>query len=322
MKPCEEKKQPYKIHKYVPNKALQIQLCWQIFKLSFKLYISLLITKLQFSIQTKNYNSKFDKKKLYIVILTEQKRQTIYHLFLANASRLFSSLFNSPKNDNKHLSNNEDKKKCHVLSPVIGTLQTYLTEALKQPMRWVRLLSSLSRRRNEDQRVHTQVPKLGFPQACLLNNHRPFCSEAPGLPTLTAGLLWLGGCGHSQCHTLIPWSGGDGLCFSPSCPRVGVLGVTSLLAPQQSLHCQDFPLPQGSWKESSETSSPATPAPNLHKLKTGPIKGTQLAPRYPLGPGQGQGGSQDWGLWPSSLWIEKEPDGWSSEERPVRAASR
>lgn len=27
-----------------------------------------------------------------------------------------------------------------------------------------------------------QMPRLGFPHACLLNNHEPFCPEAPGLP--------------------------------------------------------------------------------------------------------------------------------------------
>lgn len=124
----------------------------------------------------------------------------------------------------------------------------------------------------------TQVEKL--------KNQR-FCSEPSGLPTPRPRLSCVGGCGQSLAHPapeLLPMAWGDGLCFSPSCPAVGILGVRPFF-PLRSLGSVRSSPSTGSWKESSETCHPRS---QFTETETRNHRGAGLAPNSPLGPRQSQ----------------------------------
>lgn len=84
-----------------------------------------------------------------------------------------------PKNKNNRVSNHQGKKNSSGMSGAFSCAKHFADRPPRIKMNY-EMGTTLQR---EKVRLGCgQMPRLGFPHACLLNNHEPFCPEAPGLP--------------------------------------------------------------------------------------------------------------------------------------------
>lgn len=184
-------------------------------------------------------------------------------------------------------------------------------------MRWVLLPSG-------GRKCHlgcAQVPRLGFPQAYLLNNHKSFCPKAQGLPhthsrAFMDGWPW---------PILVLFSNSARSWSSPQgCPSM-VWGrwplLQAFLSQGGGPECDHLPfLPlsnlctvgifpfRGALEGALRDSLTCHPSFQFTQTQTKALRGVKTCPGLSLlGPGHSQCGSQAWELQALFLWTQKRP---------------